>query len=288
MTLDKILIQLDADNQVSVFDSVVAVDAGVDQLFRHGGVKPDQVRGLVHGAMFTRGPKQLSNTAIFIGGSDVSLGESLLDKALESFFGPIRVSVMLDPNGANTTSAAAVLAATQHLDLPGTTALVLAATGPVGARVTRLLAREGATVRAASRKLDRAEALAERVSSSVEQSKISPVEIVDVGALEQALVGVQLVVSAGAAGVSLLPRQVREAAEDLKVAIDLNAVPPEGIEGIEVTDRAKLREGVTCYGAIGVGGTKMKIHKAAIQRLFEANDLVLDAEQIFELGQNLD
>jgi hypothetical protein len=71
------------------------------------------------------------------------------------------------------------------------------------------------------------------------------------------------------------------------VAIDLNAVPPLGIEGVEIMDKAIDRDGVTCYGALGVGGTKMKIHKAALARLFETNDAVLDAEEIFALGQKL-
>ena len=42
-----------------------------------------------------------------------------------------------------------------------------------------------------------------------------------------------------------------------------------------------------CYGALGVGGVKMKIHKAAVRRLFTANDQVLDAEAIFEIGRDL-
>jgi hypothetical protein len=71
------------------------------------------------------------------------------------------------------------------------------------------------------------------------------------------------------------------------VAIDLNAVPPAGIAGIEVTDKAKERNGAACYGAISVGGTKMKIHRAAIQRLFTANHLVLDAEEVFQIGQEI-
>ena len=70
----------------------------------------------------------------------------------------------------------------------------------------------------------------------------------------------------------------------LKVAIDLNAVPPVGIEGVELTDKGADRDGVICYGAIGVGGTKMKIHKAAVAQLFEANNAVLDIEEIYELA----
>ncbi len=76
--------------------------------------------------------------------------------------------------------------------------------------------------------------------------------------------------------------------KSLKVAIDLNAVPPAGIEAIEVTDHAEQRGQAICYGAIGVGGLKMKIHKTAVAHLFSANDLVLDAEQIFSLGQQLE
>jgi hypothetical protein len=64
-------------------------------------------------------------------------------------------------------------------------------------------------------------------------------------------------------------------------------VPPAGIAGIDVMDKAKERDGVVCYGAIGVGGTKMKIHKAAIQKLFSANDLVMDAEEVYAIGKEL-
>src|ERR1051326_2490828 len=79
-TMKKILIQLDTDAQPSVFDRVVAVDADVDQLFSCGSATPETVEPLVHGAIFTRGGKELANTAIFIGGSNVAAGEALLTK----------------------------------------------------------------------------------------------------------------------------------------------------------------------------------------------------------------
>src|SRR6476620_11644176 len=122
--MQKILLCLDSDPQPSVFDAVVAIDAGADQLLRHGNIKPDAVRDLVYGAMFTRGPVDLKNTAVFVGGSDVSAGEQLLAKTRECFFGPMRVSVMLDSNGANTTAAAAVLSARKHTPLADQTVTV--------------------------------------------------------------------------------------------------------------------------------------------------------------------
>src|ERR1700755_3156325 len=100
MSLPKILLCLDTDPQPSVFDAVVAVDAGADHLLRHGSVTPEAGGDLVYGAMFTRGPADLKNTAVFIGGSDVEAGEKLLQKAKDCFFGPMRVSLMLDSNGA--------------------------------------------------------------------------------------------------------------------------------------------------------------------------------------------
>src|SRR5437868_1377985 len=165
MDKKKILIQLDSDPQASVFDRVVAVDAGADEIFSYAGVKIDQVRDLVHGAIFTRGAKNLKSTAIFVGGSDVALGEKILKEAVQAMlpqFG-LRVSVLLDANGANTTAAAAVRAASRHIELKSTKAVVLGGTGPVGQRVARLLARQGAEVRVCSRQRARAALVVEAI-----------------------------------------------------------------------------------------------------------------------------
>lgn len=287
MSTPKILLQLDTDAQPSVFDAVVAVDAGVDQLLRHAAVDAKQLRDLVYGTMFTRGGEDLRNTAIFISGSDVAAGERLLEQVKSVFFGPMRVSVMLDSNGANTTAAAAVLAASRHCELKGAKALVLAATGPVGSRAVRLLAAGGAEVLAASRDQARAETVCEKVAGAVPGAKLIPIEAGSSSSLRRVLANVELIIAAGAPGVELLTTDDRQAARSLKVAIDLSAVPPLGLAGIEMPDKAKARDGVVCYGALGVGGTKMKIHKAAVQKLFSANDLVLDAAEIFEIGRQL-
>ena len=68
----KILIQFDPDSHASTFDSVVAIDSGVDHLVTQSNVGVDHVESLVHGAMFTRGPADLKSTALFFGGSDVA------------------------------------------------------------------------------------------------------------------------------------------------------------------------------------------------------------------------
>jgi hypothetical protein len=283
-----ILIQLDTDPQPSVFDAVVAIDAGAEQLVRHGGIVPDAVRDLVYGALFTRGIEDLHRTAIFIGGSDVAKGETVLKAVSKTFFGPFRVSVLLDANGANTTAAAAVLAAIEGMggSVRGQRAAVLGGTGPVGQRVARLLAREGAEVVVSSRNLDRAKAIADQVGR-VTGAVVSPLAAASESALREGLRGVSIVVAAGAGGVVLLPKAVREGLSELKITIDLNAVPPLGVEGIEATDRSTERDGVRVWGALGVGRTKMKIHKKAIQELFVRNDQVLDAEEVLAIGRAL-
>ncbi len=282
-----ILVCLDTDAQPSVFDGIVAIDSGADQLLRHGGVTPGDVEGLVHGAMFTRGGDQLKHTAVYIGGSDVQAGEQLLAAAQQAFFGPVRVSLMLDSNGSNTTAAAAVVAARRYVPFgPETTATVLGGTGPVGQRVVRMLAQEGVEVRVASRKISRAEGVCHRVAQAVSGARVTPhsTEGSDVASLIQSA---QLVVAAGAAGVELLSQEDLRNASTVQVAIDLNAVPPAGIGGIEATDKAVERDGRVCFGALGVGGLKMRIHRAAIARLFQSNDVVLDSDEIYSLAKEV-
>lgn len=285
--MSKILIQLDSDPQPSTFDRVVAIDSDVDHVFSYGGVALDQVPTLVHGAIFTRGPKELKQTAMFIGGSDVSAGDAILNCVKDTFLGPLRVSVMMDANGANTTAAAAVLVAGRHLPLPSIRTVVLAGTGPVGQRAARLLAREGANVALASRSEQRAIQAAETINQRLGTNRVRPCSSADDQQMADTLEDVHLLIAAGATGVQLLPASLRASAKDLKVAIDLNAVPPLGIEGIEVTDQGVDRDGIVAYGAIGVGGTKMKIHRAAIASLFKTNDHLLDAEEIYEIGKSL-
>lgn len=291
----RILIQLDCDPQPSTFDAVVATDAGVDVLLRHGGVTPGNVEPLVHGAMFTRGGADLAATAIFIGGSDVASCEAVCRRVREVFFGPVRVGVMLDPNGANTTASAAVVAAARHLPLgdpaaaAALTAIVLGGTGPVGERVARLLARKGVTVGLASRSAERAAATCRRIEAVVDRARIEPLVTAE-GVHERSAVGAtvaraDLVVAAGAPGAVLLDAAGRGLAGQARVLIDLNAVPPAGIDGIVATDKARRHGAAVVYGALGVGGLKMKIHKAAIERLFQSHDVVLDAEELLAIGE---
>ncbi len=285
-----VLLQLDADPQPSSFDAMVAIDAGVDRLLAYGGVERGQVQSLVHGVLFTRGPSELHRTAIFVGGSSVAKAEELFAEVRMTFFDPFRVSVLLDPNGANTTACAAALSAIEGVggSLSDTRAVVLGGTGPVGQRVARLLAFQGAKVWIGSREHSRAGATAKSLSS-IMGVEIGAIATDDADLLSESLgkIAPQVIVSAGAPGAVLLPLDVRKGLRDLRAVIDLNAVPPLGVEGIKASDKAANRDGSLAWGALGVGGLKMKIHKKAVQQLFLANDQVFDAEEVFEVGKKI-
>lgn len=283
----KLLLQLDSSRLPSVFDRVVAYDGGADEVLSYGGVTEADVRDLIHGAIFTRGPKDLRHTAAFIGGADMAAGEQLLAAAHKAFFGPFTISLMLDSNGSNTTAVAAVAKMLEAAgDGRGQRAVVIAGTGPVGRRAAGLLAKAGADVVITSRKPEDGErargAIVERFGGAV-RSVAMP------GAAQAASVleGAALVLNAGPAGVQLIPKSAWAGRAGLRVAADVNAVPPLGIEGVEATDNGVRKDGVTVFGALALGGLKMKVHKACIARLFERNDLVLDAETIADLAREL-
>ncbi len=281
----KVLLQIDPDEQPSVFDAVTALDAGAETLLRHGGVRPEAVRNLVYGLMFTRGPEDLNNSAVFLGGSDVSAGEALLKEIRGAFFGPMRVSVMFDANGCNTTAAAAVAKIASVLGgLEDRRVAVLGGTGPVGLRGAALLAREGARVTLTSRTIERAAGAVRRLEERFEVSA-EPAVLSGPAEARSVLEGAEAVLAAGAAGVVLVPEAVWTALPGLRVLADVNAVPPLGIEGVKSAWDGREREGKILFGALGIGDLKMKVHKACVGRLFERNDRILDAEEIFAVAK---
>jgi hypothetical protein len=251
-----------------------------------GGVAEGDVRDLVHGCIFTRSPKDMQNTAIFIGGAEMSAGEKLLTAATKAFFANFRVSTMLDSNGSNTTAVAAVVKITQALggSVKGRKIVVTAGTGPVGTRAAGLFAKAGGDVVITSRKPEDGE----RVSAEICKRFGGTVKAVTLREPSQAAAAIgsaDVLLNAGPAGVLLVPRDAW--AGKVKVVVDLNALPPLGVEGVEVNDDGQAREGAIAFGALGIGNFKMKVHKECIRRLFTRNDLVLDAETIEDVAKEI-
>lgn len=197
----KLLLQLDSSRLPSVFDQVVAYDAGADVVMSYGGVTESDVRDLIHGCLFTRGPKDLHNTAVWIGGSNMAAGEHLFAMAVDAMFAPFNVSVMLDSNGSNTTAVAAVVKIEQTLgDLKGKKVAVLGGTGPVGQRAAGLLAKDGARVTITSRKPEQGEKARQFISARF-NVRVDCTTLADASQSPRILEGVEILLNAGPAGI---------------------------------------------------------------------------------------
>ncbi len=287
--MKKILIQLDTDEHPSTFDAIVAHDADVDELLRYGDIEPDVVRGLVQSAFFTRGPKDLATLAVWVGGSSVAAGEKVLAAVEEAFFGPFRVSAMLDSNGCNTTAATTVARLAREMDLKGRRVVIVGA-GAVGLRAAALLVAEGCEVTVSgippSHFGDKSYRRARGLDVAKERG-MDTVEPADDGGLAKVLDGASLVLAAGPAGVELLPAAVWRKIDSIELLADFNAAEPLGIEGTEAADDLAERDGKRVLGALAIGGPKMKVHKACVRRLFESNDTILDVDGVYDIAKGL-
>jgi hypothetical protein len=286
----KVLLQLDTEEHPSPFDAIVATDAGVDVLLSHSGVKAESARALAQDAFFTRGPDDLNTMAVWVGGKNVTAGEEIFDEVQKAFFGPFRVSVMIDSNGCNTTAATTIARIAKERDLDGDRAVVIGV-GAVGLRSATLLQKEGCEVTLATlspdlfgddrphrrpRGIDAAQQLGFEVHEPADRSE-----------LEASLEGAQIVLSAGPAGVSVLRRDFWVEHPTLELLADYNAAEPLGVEDTKATDDMKDYDGKLVLGALAIGGPKMKVHKTCVRRLFESNDAILDTDAVYEIAKEL-
>jgi methylenetetrahydrofolate/methylenetetrahydromethanopterin dehydrogenase (NADP+) len=303
--MKKILIQLDSDKFPSTFDSIVAYDAGADAVQSYGAVTPADVRSLILSAFFTRGVPDLKNLAVWIGGSDVEAGERLLAETCRTFFGPFKVSVMLDSNGCNTTASTAIAKLGAQVNLQGKIAFILGP-GPVGLRAAILLAGEGCRVTLGSippqllgarYNRDLAERTLEASRKAAQLFRPTPAasaggsvqveDIPDIPGLEKLLDAAEILVAAGPAGLQVLPLAFWSSRLRLRWLLDFNLTEPLGIDGIKPSDDFAEYGGRRALGALAIGNPKMKVHKACIASLFERNDRVLDIEGVYTIAKQL-
>jgi Short-chain alcohol dehydrogenase of unknown specificity len=284
--MKKLLFHFDTDSPASVFDVVVAYDGGADHVTQLAGVTPSNCKRLVEGAIYTRAPKDKKNTALFISGSDLAAGQRLLQAVRKTFFGDFRVSVMLDSNGCNTTAAAGVALITQQEPIAGKTAVVLGGTGPVGQRAAVLLAKAGASVRLSSRSLERAAGACALMKDRFGVS-LKPMAVADEAATESALTGANIVFGAGKAGVQLVSAHHWQENPSIELMADVNTEPPLGFEGTDRMDKGTERHGKLIFGGSGIGAFKLQLHRSCIAQLFERNDQILEAEEVYAIARKM-
>ncbi len=156
--------------QMSPFDINMAADAGWQMVVPYAECGLDAIAGLTQDTIFSRGPKGVARTGIFIGGRDALLAADMLDRAAGAMVPPFVVSLMADPSGAYTT-AAAIVACTeaalqrQGRGLAGQRVVILGGMGPVGRICGVLAAQAGASVALSSRQgIDAAEEAARQTA----------------------------------------------------------------------------------------------------------------------------
>ena len=288
--MKRILLQLDTEEHPSPFDAIVAHDADVDVLLSHGNVKREDARALAQDAFFTRGPDDLKNTAIWVGGKHVAAGEEIFAEVQKAFFGPFKVSVMLDSNGCNTTAATTIARIAKSYDLDGKRAVVLGL-GSVGLRSAILLQKEGCEVVVAPLPADLFDDdrpyRRPRGLDTAAKLGLDAREPKDRSELEATLDGAQVVLAAGPAGVEVLREDFWTKHPSIELLADYNAADPLGLEGTKATDDLVDYDGKLVLGALAIGGPKMKVHKTCIRRMFESNDKIFDTDTVYEVAKEL-
>ncbi|HEU4459811.1 MAG TPA: NAD(P)-dependent methylenetetrahydromethanopterin dehydrogenase [Methylibium sp.] len=269
--------------QMSPFDINMAADAGYQLLPTYSEVTLANVAGLTQDAIFSRGPKGVGRTAIFIGGRDVMLAADMMDAARRAMVPPFVVSVMADPSGSFTTAAALIACVERQLeklhgiDLKGKRVTILGGAGTVG-RIAGVLAhRVGAHVRLSSHLgLDAAKRAADETNARF-ASGCEGVSGADARAVCDSIADADVVLGCAAAGVQVLSAADRAGAKQLLVAADINAVPPMGLEGVGVIDSGKLLSApgggysqTVGIGALAIGNVKYQTQHRLLTQMHRA------------------
>jgi methylene-tetrahydromethanopterin dehydrogenase len=295
-----VLHMFDPMPHVSPFDINMAVDAGFEAVFPYDNVTLEQVSGLVQDAIFSRGPTGVKRTGVFIGGRDLGLALNMLDAAKKAMVPPFEVSVLADPSGACTTAAALVACVEKQLKLKhgtgldGLCAVVYGGTGPVGIATGVIASLAGALVKIVdpfniNNALEKADEYNARCGSTIKGTYAS--SDADKARL---IAGADVVFCTAKAGVQVLNSDILEDAKKLKVAGDVNAVPPLGIEGIKRTHNGDpLEHAINSPGAVGIGSlavgdVKYKLQNALLAQLLSTDKPVfLDFRAAFEKAREL-
>jgi len=283
----------------SPFDINMAVDAGYDVIVPYENIKLEEVYNLTQDAIFSRGPSGVKKTAMFIGGRDIGLAMDMLDAAKKAMVPPFEISVFADPSGAFTTAGALVACVEKELkknfnqDLSGSRAIVFGGTGPVGLATAVIAAQQGADTTIVDHfSIDTA------LEFAAEAKERYGVELRATAAASDAdkarlISNADIVFCTAKAGIQVLNASVLEDAKQLKVAGDVNAVPPLGIEGIGIMDfgepltHATNSKGAVAIGALAVGNVKYQLQQALLTETLADKPVYLDFRNAFGGAQKL-
>ncbi len=288
-----LLHMITSEKNLSAFDVNMAFDAGWTAM-PYLDVKLDEVAGIIQDTVFSRTPQGLKRTGIFIGGRDMHLAMDMYHAAVDAMVPPFEISVLTDPSGAFTTAAAMVAAVAHQLkvnnneELKGQRIIVIGGTGPVGASAAVLAAKLGAEVTVLGRAMDKANHVAElcntRYGTVVEGIHGDAADHID-----DLLLETDVIFATAKAGIQVLSEEQVASAKKLKVAADLNAVPPAGIAGLSLHDNgeplAASKSGAVGIGPLAIGDIKYQTQQKLLVQMYSAGEpLDLHFEHAFEVA----
>ena len=279
---------------LSPFDVNMAYDAGWDKCVPYTEIEVDDVEGLVQDAIFSR-PPGINKTGIFVGGRDPHKAIDMLKICKKSLVPPFTLSAFADPSGAFTTAAGMIAKVEEALkdkfneDFLGQKIVVFGGTGPVGCIAGILAASAGAKVVIMGRKKEKCEELANfckenYLDSSANISGASNEEF------DSQIAEVDVVLASGAAGIQLVSEEQLKVATSLKVAADVNAVPPSGVAGLDVMQDCKeltaSTSGALGIGALAIGQVKYQAQSKLLKKMANSEEpIFLDFHDALELAQ---
>lgn len=291
-----ILHMLAPQKHMSPFDVNMAADAGYKVIVPYINVALEEVGPLVQDAIFSRPPDYGVRTGFFMGGKDAILALDMMDAAAKAMVPPFQCSVVADPAGSFTTAAAMVACVERQLKQKfnrgwkGTKVAVFGATGVVGFASSIISALEGADVtlvahRGVDRVIKSAAVSKERFGVDL---KAAPGETED--QKRDIIANAEVIFAAAAAGVRVVSAEHMAGAKNLLVVADVNAVPPPGVDGMELfMDGEKLpNSNVLGVGPLAIGDIKYKTESGLFKQMLASKEpLALDFRHAFALARQL-
>jgi methylene-tetrahydromethanopterin dehydrogenase len=283
------------EKNLSPFDVNMALDAGWSSVIPYVQVEHGEIQALVQDTIFSRSPGGLKRTGIFIGGRDARMAVEMVRSARNSMVPPFEVSIFADPSGAFTTAAAMVAVVEReletkfHMDLKGKKVLALGGTGPVGQIAATLAAKAGALVKIIGRQLEKAQSIAKLCDTEFGDGTTQIDGDADANKAEL-IKDADIVFATAAAGIEVLSAELVALAPLLKVAADVNAVPPSGIAGLDAQHRGYpingSRSGAVGIGALAIGNVKYKTQSALLTWMRDSDKPVyLSFDDAFEIAR---
>lgn len=294
---EKICYVLDTDEFASPFDINMAYDAGFDIVVPISKLTAEQATKLVQDAIFSRKPG--APTAFFIGGSNIREGEKIAKKVIKSLVSPFECPVIIDYRGSHTTSASIVAKTIEFAkdhkieDLKGKKIVILGA-GPV-ARIAALLSAKLKTKTYIVETWNKSSKefiknLAGDLSDKIgiEYDLIKGVFATNDDQIFEVVEDADIIWCLAAAGVQIMSKELMRKLKN-KLVVDINLVPPYGIEGLKPKENNKeIYPTIFGIGALAIGRLKSEIESTILREAANTKEkIIFDYKYAFEKAKSI-